>query len=564
MAIRNWDSQRAKAEMARLTEPGILGFYTHCEVTEVFAARGRNTPFNIFTVLVAEERLADASEAPHLLNTERIKLKKLSDWNLGVNRYLKPIAELVPLFDVLCETKEWRGAGKPLKVGNLESVPTQFVPPDNFSPVPLNRVLKNNFWNGSHVFEWADTEKSGLHELFDDPPLLQDLSEAVRQFVPVGLASLSDRLGNIVVQLPVTLIMSKFSELRMSGNFTVSLSWNPKASPRPLQAVCGMKYDEAIPAFNSVTVEESEALIPLHDGHGLPRALLWDDENKLLLAATGQMSFFDVLVLNTHIVDPEPRVFVVPDGQGGEKTIRFGLTPKPIKTVVGEAKIDPVKDWTRQRMYREENERLRAELRFVQYKPQDDQNLHEAALNDVRRLINQHGEDGVWLWDPYLSAEDVINTLFYCRFFGAELRALTGGDSPPAQPSRKTLSWLDHLRACAGDLFPPRTKETVPAALKFASEQWAELIGLKSNLRGLNLEFRIRTGSAGWPFHDRFLIFPAAGRGALAWSLGTSVNSLGKRHHILQRVDDGQRIKDSFADLWQALDQPEHLIWKTP
>jgi hypothetical protein len=61
------------------------------------------------------------------------------------------------------------------------------------------------------------------------------------------------------------------------------------------------------------------------------------------------------------------------------------------------------------------------------------------------------------------------------------------------------------------------------------------------------------------------LIFPAtADRGALAWSLGTSVNSLGKQHHILQQVDDGQRIMDAFLDLWDRLNGPEHLIWKTP
>jgi hypothetical protein len=32
----------------------------------------------------------------------------------------------------------------------------------------------------------------------------------------------------------------------------------------------------------------------------------------------------------------------------------------------------------------------------------------------------------------------------------------------------------------------------------------------------------------------------------------------------LQKVDDGQRVRDAFAELWEALDQPEHLIWKTP
>lgn len=107
--------------------------------------------------------------------------------------------------------------------------------------------------------------------------------------------------------------------------------------------------------------------------------------------------------------------------------------------------------------------------------------------------------------------------------------------------------------------------EPPPSAnVQFATEQRATLTSLKSNLRGLHLEFRMRTGTAGWGFHDRFLIFPAADSAALAWSLGTSVNSLGRQHHILQRVDDGQRIRDAFVELWDALDQPEHLIWKTP
>ena len=66
-----------------------------------------------------------------------------------------------------------------------------------------------------------------------------------------------------------------------------------------------------------------------------------------------------------------------------------------------------------------------------------------------------------------------------------------------------------------------------------------------------------------WDFHDRFLIFPATDRGALAWSLGTSVNRVGKQHHILQQVGDGQRISDAFLDLWNALDQPENRVWKS-
>jgi hypothetical protein len=219
------------------------------------------------------------------------------------------------------------------------------------------------------------------------------------------------------------------------------------------------------------------------------------------------------------------------------------VTPPPIKSVVGDAAPNPVRVWTQRRMYREETARLLEERRFVQYRPEPGPQTseREKALNDVRMLINRHGEQGAWLWDPYLSAQDVLDTLFYCRFFGADLRALSGG----------------YIQLAEGQASPS-------VGAKFVAEQGAILDNTKSNLRGLRLEFRVRTGSAGWAFHDRFLIFPSEDRGALAWSLGTSVNGLGKQHHILQRVDDGQRIMDAFVELWNQIDQSENLVWKKP
>jgi hypothetical protein len=566
MALRSWDSEIARKEMTRLTQPGVLGFYTHFEATVVFAfPPGQREPINVFSLLVAEERLPAASEEPHYLNPERILLRSLRDWTFGIQRYVKPIADLMPAFDVLCESKTWCASGQPLRTAELVSIPTQFVGSGDFGPVPLNHVLKNNFWNGSHVFEWADANKAALQPLFDEPPRLQELSEAVRAFVPFGLASLSDRLGNVVLQLPITVLTAKFAELRVSGDFTLSTAWHPKATARPLRAFCAMEYDKAIPAFNSVNVEGLETLLPMHDGQGLHRGILWDDENRILLAATGEMSFIGQVVMNMLMLDPEPRVFTLPDRNGSEKTVRFGLTPKPMKISAGEPKSNPAGNWTQRRMYREETDRLLAERRFVQYKPVSGVQLHDEALGHVRDLINRHGEEGVWLWDPFLSADDVIDSLFYCRFFGSDLRALTAGNTPPTEspPTRRRRPCLGRIRTRLRERFA-RSKSSLSASARFAAEQRATLTSLKSNLRGLHLEFRIRTGSAGWGFHDRFLIFPRADSAALAWSLGTSVNSLGRQHHILQRVDDGQRIKDAFAELWHALDQPEHLIWKTP
>jgi hypothetical protein len=544
MLPRSWNPDIAKNEIARCIEPGLLGFYTHFEVTEVFASLPDHAqPINVFTILVAEERLTDAQEQPRYLNPERIILRTLKGWSFGIKRYLKPIAELVPSLDDLCSNGTWHASGHLLSVAKLVSIPAQFVPAENAGSVPINRVLKNNFWSGSHIFEWVDTTKTRLKALFDDPPALQELSEAVRKYVPIGLASLSDRLGNILVQLPVTIIKSKFGEMRETGELTVDIAWHPKAPPRTLRVLCETEDDGAISGFNSRNLDQPQMLLPMQDGEGLRRAVLWDEPNGLLLAASGEMSFIRSIELAMQIVGGEPRVFSVPNATGGFDDYRVGVSPRPIKNMVGDASFNPVREWRQSRIYREEASRLRQSRAFKQYLPQSgrQQTSHEEAIEDVRFLIRQNGQDATWLWDPYLSADDIIKTLFHCPYADADLRALSDAQGFEAEQSSTSTS-----------------------KTRFIEQQRAFFTGIKSNWSSLRLEFRARIGMAGWSFHDRFLLFPVTRTGAQVWSLGTSVNGLGKQHHILQRVEDGQLICDAFEDLWRQLDQPEHLVWKKP
>ena len=75
--------------------------------------------------------------------------------------------------------------------------------------------------------ELADPDKTGLKPLFDDPPALQELSEHLQKVTPIRLASLSDRLGNIAFQIPVTTLTATFAHQRLSGDVVVSLGWHP-------------------------------------------------------------------------------------------------------------------------------------------------------------------------------------------------------------------------------------------------------------------------------------------------------------------------------------------------
>lgn len=570
MSIQNSSVDVVCAELARLITPGVLGFYTHYEVTEVFAMQdGLDSVINLFSIAVAEDRGSEALQAPIILNSVRIKLKSLTGWTFGVMRYTRPIAELVPALNVLSNTGGWNQSGKTLNVGKVAAITPSFVPPDTASSIPLNSVLKNNFWNGSHLFEWSVQEKVALQPLFDEPRRLQELSEEVQKCVPLRLASLSDRLGNFLVQLPVTVLMSKFGRSQNSDGFVVEIAWHTKATPRTLRANCDLKFDDVVMGYMSSAIQLPQTLLPMPAGRGLHRGVVWDEEHQIVLADTGVGSFINTISFGLNMVDPEPRVFSTKQKDGSTKPHRIILLNQPIKSIVGEPESDANGGWTRKRMYTDEVARLTKERRFVQYRPVmgNQQDEHEKALDDIRLLINMYGQSGVWIWDPYLSAHDILETLFHCKHSGADLRALTSAKQIPVGSMQKSKGCLQIVCELYGMLCDwvigrQRLSETKP---DFVDEQRAELENSQSNWRGLRIEYRAKRGSVGWEFHDRFLIFPKNDdRGALAWSLGTSINSIGFAHHILQRVDDGQLVVDAFLELWNQLDKPERLVWKKP
>ena len=528
-----WTLDVAVAKLEQLITPGVLGFYNELEATIIFALPpGQNVPINIFSILVAEERSGVSPQTFKYLSSSRIKLKGLRNWTFGVAQYTFPVSNLLSLIKGFCETGVWKPSGQPLQIAKLNTIPIQFVPPDSTIETPLNRLLKNNFWNGSHIFEFSDEKKMALHPLYDDPRRLQELSSAVQECIPLELASLSDRLGNIIIQLPVNIVASKFKLLNRSSDISIEIAWHPQAVPRPLRAICEMQFDGVVTGYVSSLVKAPNTILPIQSVQGLLRGAIWDEKHDVILVATNSTGFISSLALNVQTSDIEPRTF----REKGKLECQIGLINQPIESRVGKTNI--TQKWIERRMYNNDRLKAAAERYFVLYKPQNGQQelCHRKALEDVRFLVRKYGQMGVWLWDPYLSAHDIIETLFHCPHKNSDLRALTAAE---IEPSKKRADKATFIR-----------------------QQRNILNGVVGNLRGLRLEYRIRMGLSGGNFHDRFLIFPQAQHGALVWSLGTSLNDLGRTHHILQQVDDGQLVMDAFTDLWDQLAESKCVIWK--
>lgn len=96
-------------ELTQLLSPGVLGFYTHVECTELFAnRRDHDGAFNVLTVLVAEERSNIEAPRARFLTPKPIRIKSLKDWSFGIRRYTLPIATLIPALTAVDAGEGWK------------------------------------------------------------------------------------------------------------------------------------------------------------------------------------------------------------------------------------------------------------------------------------------------------------------------------------------------------------------------------------------------------------------------------------------------------------------------
>lgn len=479
-----------------LLEPNIIGFHNQFEIITIFAipkGSGSPEPFNVLTVVVAQEEPIEELQKPIFLNSKPLKIQGLKDFSFGIVKYSINVEETKKHLMNLAQNNVWAANQKDLLFSNsLDLIPRIFVPPDATEVVPLNKILKNNFWSGSHVFEWFDTTKDNFKVFFERPDLLQQLSEEIQKFIPIKLASLSDRLGNLIIQLPVSIVMTDLNHTKQGNALTLKVAWHPKASfeGRNLVFNCVRLDDKTCQDFYSCRIETNDVTIPMMHERGVHRYYLWDDDRKILLAASAKSSFIHEIAMNSAMIENEPRGFYIKNNSTDRELIRIGMITNRsfnINADKNDSKISK-HTWTSQRLYEHEKTDLLKQKKLIQY----NRNQSGKAYDDLRKLIQDYGRESIYLWDPYLAPQDILRTLFYCSHSNSNLKAITGLELPPDTDRQIKI---DLMRSYGQEL-----------------EDSCE------NKFGLKLEFRAKFDQYGWSFHDRFLIFPKTSIGPRAWS----------------------------------------------
>jgi len=187
------------------------------------------------------------------------------------------------------------------------------------------------------------------------------------------------------------------------------------------------------------------------------------------------------------------------------------------------------------RVRRAELQRLEASGEFRQYGGPNRRGTseHKRAVEDIRALIRE-AEHGILLWDQFASPQDIVATLLFAETWEVPVRVIVEQQTAKRHWTAQECQCLRDARASVG----------------------------------LNLEVRtpdIGTGR-GWGFHDRFLVLlpnPNLHEHPQVWSLGTSLNSLGEKHHLLLQVPHPDAIVEAFDSLWASLDYPNCRVYST-
>ncbi|MGE8423588.1 MAG: hypothetical protein ACN6PI_12210, partial [Sphingobacterium siyangense] len=201
-----------------LSSPGNIGFYQSCDVTEIYLI---TTPevTNIFTLVVFQDKCRTQKKKKFI--GEMIKFDNSS--KVGIIQYELTIPEIRARYEELSNSKRWDEKAKQTV---LKRLPKQFVSTKDDNA--LNKVLKNNFDNGSYLIEFFDENKDSTAQILEytSRKNFDQLCTTIASRIPIFLTGLPDRIGNILFQFPVTIADISSTAMESWNGNILNFAWN--------------------------------------------------------------------------------------------------------------------------------------------------------------------------------------------------------------------------------------------------------------------------------------------------------------------------------------------------
>jgi hypothetical protein len=539
-------------EYYTLKENGNIGFYDYCDAITIYLHCKRDKKnYNFFTLVTFREGnlMQDGIEkiTPKLITIS-------GEISLGIIKYSFVLSEADNRFENLKSNNNWKINTDELILDPLILLTKKIVPiSGNFlgfdAPFPINNIFNNyqeDFLNNAYFIEFfAIKDNSSITELLTLEELKKVYHAVYNSKLGFNFNYLNDRVGNIIFKFGCSIFSGTPNQLGKDNGTEIEFkhrNGNNQSRKYILQKI--QEFDELITNYDLVENFDG-GIVRIEPNDKLNKIIIIDIETKLIVFAY----VVDYRYKNDYRDSIKPASFFT-SADINFRTVLLGEKESKIPL----STIDPLgsdKYWVDTmaalvREYSKSKEELFSNKSICMYH-KDQKN---DAINDIRWIINNKrlkwDTDEICLWDPYLTAEDILNTVYYCDSSQIKIRAITSKKSKEASKGSEEEQ--------------PSTSGTESIADWMTKQK--EKLKTGSNNYGINLEFKCRHSEYGWAFHDRFLIIKHKVNYPRVWSLGTSINTIGKNHHIIQIVESPIIIVEAFDELWDSLPAAECTICK--
>lgn len=507
-----------------------FGNYNCCEMISVFLwNRKERSAANIYTIFSFEERATVEETSENVGSFKQITDK----YSVGVQKKVFEVSKVRSIFEKLCTGRKKQvidiGDGD-LQVGHLEAVPKVFIQQDSTLEKVVNKVLKNNFKNGSYIIDFFDIDKTVLNIWTTKE--FKKLTDIIYDKIPIDLFTLSDRMGNFVFQFPSLNVRTSYHTNETETSLTYHVAFREQCE----------EDDQFILMSEGVSDESTVAFgTQIFDSNGCNVTFTVGDASRVCKTTVIDIKKQLILSRQDTSFIREMSTIMEMGSQYGEQRLIYDENGSVVAAVepvwaedihVGSPVFRMRDDYIKKRQYDRRVQELYKRAEFRQY---GRGMQSQKALDDVIMLMDRVKTGKVYLWDPYLTVEDLLHTWYFTKSMNVKLYAITSSEI------------AEKSKMCTDDWII----------------QQQEIMNKRSNHYGIHVELRCQRENFGYPFHDRFLMnLSEDSREPQVWSLGTSVNSLGKKHHVIQSVEHPQILVDAFEELWEELSNPKCLVWK--
>jgi len=522
--------EMAIEDFSLLSCPGILGNYLECELTHIFIVeKETNHAYHYFAICSYEEFMENNVNLRNVHLTK--KLEKINEnYSLGIMQIRLSLEESKDIFNQLCKKRFYFQNQNVILPDTLQLLPKTHIPSLFYNSVQINKILKPNFWGDKYILEFISIETpfDGIFSASD----FYKVNEVISNHLPINLSLVNDRIGSFIFQFPITLISIESGRSYDWCKATLSMRIHPQLiHNNDICTIIKTKLDDTTTGFNSFNGVFENIELKLGDSNNL-ELLIFNTTNAIIYK-NSLVNFFRGAYFSGgfSIQNAEPRIITHKDGSTIEITlVSYALDERTETEKYYDSR-------TNERVLN--NDILNHSGDFQDFYHGEE----EKALKYIRERLEQYADSSaeIWLWDPFLRFQDIVETLYYVSKINIPMKCITS--------YREIKS---HDKKCI-DYLSFRNSEKD----KFLSQK---------NL-GINLEFRAVHDNIGFNFHDRFLFFipNESEKIPIVYSLGTSINKLGAKHHLVMQTVYPRNIVKAFQGLWKELvGDNESLIIKLP